>query len=411
MADTLLFIHGTGVRKSGFDQTMALLRKGFEGKLPIEIEGVCWGPDLGVNVDDQAIEQVLPPTLTKADEIGPEEIGVRAALWAELLRDPLLELRMASMRPPAQGVQNAAIPGVQAPDIAMTDMVSGVAKKVADPLPGEVRAQDVREAALWLMKQPLLGSAAAATGDALDTDLVNAVARAIVAKVLIGYRNELGTGPSVLYVADDRDKLVRSIVDLFPKTKGLGSWLWSGVKALAEGAATHYGRDRRTGLMNGVSPGVGDILLYERRGDDILAAIEKTILALAEQKKRVIVLGHSLGGIMMVDLLSRVRQAGPLPVTKLITVGSQAPVLFKFDALGTMRLKQALPAGAPYRPWLNIFDRNDFLSFCAGRAFPGATEGIEDFEVESNVSFPEAHSAYFRQPSFFAKIVESWPKP
>src|SRR6516164_9676973 len=99
MTDVLLFIHGTGVRRTGFDQTMALLRKGFEGKLLIEIDGICWGPDLGVNVDDQAIAQVLPPALAKAEEIGAEEMGVRAALWAELLRDPLLELQMASMRP------------------------------------------------------------------------------------------------------------------------------------------------------------------------------------------------------------------------------------------------------------------------------------------------------------------------
>ncbi len=138
----------------------------------------------------------------------------------------------------------------------------------------------------------------------------------------------------------------------------------------------------------------------------------KKILVLAGQKKHVVVLGHSLGGIMMVDLLSRPRGAGPLPVAKLITVGSQAPVLFKFDALGAMRLREALPTGTPFRPWLNIFDRNDFLSFCASRgAFPGVTDGIEDFEVELNVSFPEAHSAYFRQSSFFSKIAESWPKP
>jgi pimeloyl-ACP methyl ester carboxylesterase len=411
MADTLLFIHGTGVRKEGYDQTMALLRKNFKDILRIDIDGICWGPDLGVNVDAQAIEQVLPPTLMKAGEIGPEDIGVRAALWAELLRDPLLELRMASMRPPAADKQNSALPGVQAPDIALTSMLSSFAQKVSDPLPGEVEAQDVREATLWLIREPLLKSAAAAAGDPTDKDLVEAVARAIVAKTLVGYRGEMGVGPSALYVADDRDALVDAIVKSFPETKGLGSWLWAGVKALAEGAATYYGRDRRTGLMNGVSPGIGDILLYERRGDAILAEVEKRILALAEQKKRVIVLGHSLGGIMIVDLLSRAREAGPLPVTKLITVGSQAPVLFKFDALGTMRLKEALPAGSPYRPWLNIFDRNDFLSFCASRAFPGVTDGIEDFEVESNVSFPEAHSAYFRQPSFYSKIAESWPKP
>ena len=70
MADTLLFIHGTGVRQEGYDQTMALLRKGFKNVLPVDIDGVCWGPDLGVNVDAKAIEQVLPPTLMKAAEIG-----------------------------------------------------------------------------------------------------------------------------------------------------------------------------------------------------------------------------------------------------------------------------------------------------------------------------------------------------
>ncbi len=36
---------------------------------------------------------------------------------------------------------------------------------------------------------------------------------------------------------------------------------------------------------------------------------------------------------MLVDLLSRQREV-PLPVSSLITVGSQAPMLFKFDALG-----------------------------------------------------------------------------
>ncbi len=412
MADTLLFIHGTGVRQEGYDQTIALLRKGFDNVLPVDVDGVCWGPELGVNVDAKAIEQVLPLTFTKASTIGPEDIGVRAALWGELFRDPLLELRLASMRPPAAGKQNAALPGVQPPDIALTSLLSKFAQSVSDPLPGEVKAQAVREATLWLIGQPLLKSAAAAAGDATDRDLAQGVARSIVAKTLVGYRGEMGVGPSALYVADERDALVEEILrQAFPQTKGVGSWLWSGMQALAEGAATYYGRDRRTGLMNGVSPGIGDILLYERRGDAILAKIETEILALAGQKKRVVVLAHSLGGIMMVDLLSRRRDGGPLPVTKLITVGSQAPVLFKFDALGAMRLTEALPAGAPFRPWLNIFDRNDFLSFCASRAFPGVTAGIEDFEVKSNVAFPEAHSAYFRQPAFYSKIAESWPQP
>jgi hypothetical protein len=408
MADTLLFIHGTGVRQEGFDKTMALLKKGLIG-LPIEIDGVCWGPKFGVSVDEEAIEDILPKSLTMAQDPGPEEIGTETALWAELMRDPLLELRMASMRPPAS-VQNAALPGVDLPDVVLTNNLSLVAQTISDPLPGEVKAQDIRQAALWLATQPLLKSAAAAMGDADHPDLVRAAARAIVAKTLIDYRGEIGTGPSALYVAKDREDLVEAIMARFPATMGLGSWLKDGMIGFAESIATWYGRDRKTGLMNNASPGIGDILLYQRRGDQILTEIENKIVALAAQNTRVIVLGHSLGGIMIVDLLSRRRDAGPLPVTQLITVGSQAPVLFKFDALGTMRPTEALPEGTPYRPWLNFFDRNDFLSFCASRAFPGVATGIRDFEIASKVSFPEAHSAYFHQDSFYQEIIESWPR-
>ena len=161
--------------------------------------------------------------------------------------------------------------------------------------------------------------------------------------------------------------------------------------------------------MRGVTPGLGDILLYERRGDDILAAIEGRILELTADGQPIVVLGHSLGGIMLVDLLSRVRAAGPLLVAKLVTVGSQSPILFKFDALGTLRPLVAQAGGRPYVPWLNVFDRNDFLSFCASRAFPGVTAGIEDFEVISGVPFPDAHGAYFRQPAFYEKLVRAWP--
>ncbi|UIY40826.1 hypothetical protein [Methylobacterium radiotolerans] len=412
MADALLFIHGTGVRQEGYHQTMALLAKGLKAcGLKVFLDGVCWGPVLGVSVEAKDIEEVMPPAFVRAGEIGPEEIGVRTALWAELLRDPLLELRMAAMRPPANDAQNAALPGDAPPDILLNRRLIAFEQTVTDPLPGEVPAQAVREASQWLRSEPLLAEAAIAAGDADDPDLVGAVARAIVAKALARYRKDIGTGPSALYVADDRDGLEEAIVKKFPATRGIGSWLSDGVKGLAEGAATYYGRDRRGGLMSNASPGVGDIMYYQRRGGDILQMIEEKIIDLSDKNYRVIVLAHSLGGIMMVDLLSRPRPSGRLPVAKLITVGSQAPMLFKFDALGTMRRKQPLPAGMPYQPWLNIYDRNDFLSFCASRAFPGAATGIEDAEVQSNVAFPEAHSAYFRQADFFKKIAESWPKP
>ena len=415
MTGTLLFIHGTGVRTAGYNQTIADMKKGMaKADLGgVAIEGLPWGETLGTKLDDEAIDAVLPPAKVRAVGAVPDDADWQAALWAELLRDPLFELRMATVRqaPAAAPSGRVVLPGgpVQ-PEAQIQSHIDSLRQTVADPLPGGVTAEDIRAAAQWLSGQPLITQAAAAAGDAEDTDLIQAVARAVVAKVLTDQRGETGVGPDALYLADARRALVAAVAAaLAPPTRGLGGWLFNSVKDFAEAQATAYGKNRRHDLMHGISPGFGDILLYQRRGDEILAAIETKILGLAQAGSPVVVLGHSLGGIMVVDLLSRPRPAGPLPVARLITIASQSPMFLKCDALGSMRLNAALPAGTPYTPWLNIFDRNDFLSFCAGRAFPGVTHGIEDFEVASRVPFPNSHGAYFRMEEVYAKIAREWP--
>ncbi len=106
MADTLLFIHGTGVRQEGYDQTMKLLTEGLaKVGLDAKVEGLCWGSDLGTKVDDEAIRAVLPLSLTKSATPSPEDLGWQAALWTALLDDPLVELRMAAMREPPRRAQ------------------------------------------------------------------------------------------------------------------------------------------------------------------------------------------------------------------------------------------------------------------------------------------------------------------
>ncbi|MCC8242879.1 hypothetical protein [Saccharothrix luteola] len=74
--------------------------------------------------------------------------------------------------------------------------------------------------------------------------------------------------------------------------------------------------------------------------------------------------GHSLGGIAVVDLL-------PLPnpptVVLLVTVGSQSPVLY-------------------------------------------GVQGIKDEEADARVPFPESHSAYWEVPRTFELIGEHWLK-
>lgn len=412
MGGTLLFIHGTGVRKAGFEQSMESLAAGLKkaGRPDIAVAGFLWGDPLGVKIDDAAIDAVLPPA--KAKDVGADDSQWEAALWAQLLEDPLFELRMAAIRDVGPGgVQAAPLPGVgQLPDIVVSTRVAALPGKLQDPLPGGVSAAVIGRAASDIGPSPELAQAALAAPDPDDPDLNRAIARAIVAEALVRSRGEIGEGPDALYVVADRRDLVELVANmLVPATKGLGGWLFDKIKGAAEVWATGYGKKRRDGLMTGAGPGIGDIMLYQRRGDAILSAIESEILRLAAKGGPLVVLGHSLGGIMLVDLLSRPRASGPLPVEKLITVGSQSPAFFACDALETMRRNQALPSGTPFVPWLNVFDRNDFLSFCASRAFPGAPAGIEDFEIASGVSFPDSHSAYFRQDSFYSKIVSAWP--
>lgn len=412
MNDILLFIHGTGVRQEAYLQTMANLAKGMaKANLGhVRIEGVPWGHSLGTSFNADDIDAVLPPTKTRAIY---DDGDWEATQWAGLLEDPVMELRLAALRKPSPA---GPTDGVVLPGTATSTMVNldprfdRLRQTLKDPLPGGVYAKDVRAAADWVQVQPVLREAAAVSTAADEVDLVHIVARAIVAFTLEKSRGEPGAGPSALYVLDDRRLLVDAVEStLSPGTRNLGGWLVGKLKDIAEAKATAIGKSRRHGLMNSISPGVGDILLYQRRGEDILAAIEAKIVELSALGGRLVVLGHSLGGIMLVDLLSRPRSAGKLQVSKLITAGSQSPMLFKCDALGTMRLKTVLPAGSPFTPWLNIFDRNDFLSFCGSRAFPGVTEGIEDFEVECGVPFPEAHSAYFHLEAVYSKIAATWP--
>ena len=73
----------------------------------------------------------------------------------------------------------------------------------------------------------------------------------------------------------------------------------------------------------------------------------------------------SLGGIALVDLLAGWPDA---PVEACVTVGSQAPLLYTFDAIPSMPYDEADPPHLPV-PWLNIYDTRDFLSFLAEPLF------------------------------------------
>jgi hypothetical protein len=265
----------------------------------------------------------------------------------------------------------------------------------------EVAADEIRAAGEWLRGERTPGDAAVVAGSAADPAFVTAAARAVVARVLAECRDRpAGTQPAVVY---DR-ALRRDLVDLVARTldpttsKGVGTWLAKKTGRFVSSRVTNYVVKRRSRTMDLADAALADILFYQRRGAEIRACVAESLAGLA---RPVVAVGHSLGGVILVDLLS---QGAHPPVDLLVTVGSQAPIFYAVDALEALR-----PGGtvAPFTPWLNIYNREDLLSFCAERVFPGLA--VEDVPVDAGVPFPESHSAYWRLDDVYREIAQRWP--
>jgi hypothetical protein len=116
---------------------------------------------------------------------------------------------------------------------------------------------------------------------------------------------------------------------------------------------------------------------------------------------KLIVIGHSLGGVILYDMLTD-PQAGLDPALRVdlfVTVGSQ-PGIFQELSLFAQDAPTATKASA--ERWWNVFDPGDLLSFRCAPIF----EGVEDFEFSSATGIIDAHTTYFKRPRFHARLYE-----
>lgn len=156
---------------------------------------------------------------------------------------------------------------------------------------------------------------------------------------------------------------------------------------------------------------LGDVLVYlERSGaqgakNDILQAVAKEIEAATRERTEMdplVVIAHSMGGNIVYDLLSYHRQ--DLNCDTLVTVGSQVGLFQELDLFTAKRPGLIPPAKVPRSAnigrWINVYDRNDFLGFAAGRIF----DGVKDYEYTTGRGLLKAHSSYFLRPSFYARL-------
>lgn len=162
-----------------------------------------------------------------------------------------------------------------------------------------------------------------------------------------------------------------------------------------------------------VSPAIalflGDVLVYLREGgirDRIRATVREALktahAASMAGRGPLIVIGHSLGGVIACDMLQDPSSGLPpdLRIDALLTVGSQPGLFQTVGALGAGPIDGArAPRPACVRRWLNVFDPIDPLAFTAASVF----DDVQDLAFDSVTGLVSAHTTYFKRPQFHAR--------
>jgi hypothetical protein len=156
----------------------------------------------------------------------------------------------------------------------------------------------------------------------------------------------------------------------------------------------------------------GDVFIYMdgRKDQANPGAIAKFLLdewdkaIAATPGEPVVIIGHSLGGVISYDLLSYFRTG--LVVDLFVSVGSQV------SHFEEMKLFKASPANIPgaggnqvtkpanIKHWINVFDEVDIFSYSCKAVF----KDVHDYPYDTKTYVVKAHGAYFEQARFYERL-------
>lgn len=431
---TILFVHGTGVRLKDYRSTLGRIEERLNGLTspPLAVKGCLWGDHLGskFNANHDSV-----PTFEDSGGKAMTDQEAKLQTWSLLSSDPLCELRLLSLN---KNDYRGGIPGELTPgnriDRALCQLsasvdCSNVESAIEDSgIPQEERIHllqveqlravvdraGIRKvfqtACSQIRKEPaykkLIRVAESPIGKYLD-----ALANAVVAQAIL-IVTELDAPQPLIDIdedlRDDATAQVRglmgpgeaAVMDRIVKTLGaIGSFAFRTASYPGFMAGTTYMRWRRGKVTDVASPIANDILVYQCRGQAIRDLIRENI---CELQPPVVLLAHSLGGVACVDLL--IAEDLQAHVKLLITVGSQAPYFYEINALQSLQYERNATLPNHFPPWVNLFSRQDFLSYVGGKIFPGK---IVDREVTTWQPFPQSHSAYWARPQTYKLIREA----
>lgn len=368
---TFLFVHGSGNRDAQAQAYGELLRKGLGlPKQSPKLRVSTWGLNTAPDTTFPEMYKVLPRALpTLGEEIAPE------------VTDPLLPLRLLA---PPEGLAEAEAPG----DRRDTDLAMGLLRGgMVDLTEIGVSFETLQAAA-----SEVHSSADFQAATAEDAAVMDATIRSVVATAIQPAEGLQGLGLEDLGPISDAfnwgvAKVTHTIFG--GAAYVLGGIANSGIGDAAKLALSKRLAAKRLEIMRANFLIAADVLAYQRCGAAMRAWVKEEI---AKCEAPVVAMGHSLGGILLVDALLGPK-ASLAGCKLLVTFGSQAPMLMAMGAIEEVTVPKDFA-------WLNIWTRYDFVSFLAADIFPGAT----DREVTINYGFPDSHGRYYTTPEFFDAI-------
>ncbi len=415
---TVVFVHGTGVREPDISTRFRIVKDALLERDPaLGVVNSPWGEEEGffLHKDGATIPEyagsrrggVLGGPEAPGDE--ETESAYLPALWGLLYGDALAQLRALSLEAD-DATAESAWGGFRSED-DLDSRVRGLSTASASPplLTGLAQAgvtetfdDAVRNVTGDQTYREVLDTV---PREALD-DYRLAVARAITAEAMAETARR-GTPARAFTDASSRDALVEVLAGELgaaaPGTLAIWDPLVSKSTRIMAQVLTAQARRRRAFLTDRALGFIGDVLLYQGSGSEIRDRIRAEV---ERAQPPVVLLAHSLGGIACVDLL--VERDLSDRVRLLITVGSQAPVLYEMGALYSMEYEEPNTLPAHFPPWVNIYDQQDFLSYIGEPVFPGR---ITDLRVDGRQPFPEAHSAYWTNPAVYDEILRAIADP
>jgi hypothetical protein len=380
---TVLFIHGTGVREPAFSKTYAQIKAGLGALRPdVDVQRCYWG-EIGAELQAGGksfyFDRAMNGSSAKqgagdaGDEPVPEE-EKELARWARLRVDPLFEIRLYEIEKPPSGElfgaplrdRILALPGL--PQVAAELAPCGLTDAFAD-------------AVRWVTESREF-AVAFDHSTAADGFTERMLSRALVARCLATAADD-----GVEFGGDRRDHLVSVIQAGFgvPDYATGDNKLGNLAKNLAFRSVGPSLRRHRRAVIDQLA----DILLYQAHGGAIREFVRDRI---QQVQGPVVLLAHSLGGIVAFDLLAGDPAESLGHVRMLVTVGSQVPLLYELGAL-TCGINYGTPLSGSFGPrWINVYDEHDLLSY-AGAALFG--DRCRDIPLNTKQPFPIAHSAYW----------------